>query len=377
MPERRPHSILGVSKDASEAEIKAAYHKAAKKYHPDKQTSTQDKEKANQLFSQVNEAYESLMSQFHSSYGDEGREGEQDLAGEPPSRNRPKEGCKKVRKRSSTGRSNLSNSQRSSESAGENQKPSSFSRQPGPESSPRGHRRASSASNSPASNHSKRSIRMSRSNMVSPVPKSPSAKKSVRDSIRSKSPHATSSGTPRQRPRPVQRNSSTPSRHSSGPALGASAGAASAPHRRSRSSLVGGAPPPKPPLDSPVVTRKKHSPMNSPASPHGHRRVGSMRVNHNRPSSFRTNGDASLSPLRTKKSPVHARHGSFGSLNFHANIAPPPPSMPALSPTATKSLKKAKAPPPPQSTLQRLSVKLTSRNELKAEKKARAEKLMQ
>mmetsp|Transcript_41301 Transcript_41301/g.99501 ORF Transcript_41301/g.99501 Transcript_41301/m.99501 type:complete len:403 (+) Transcript_41301:255-1463(+) len=402
MPERRPHAVLGVSKDASEAEIRTAYHKAAKKYHPDRQSSQQEKDKANLMFNQVNEAYESLISQFHNHYGDEGEEGEQDLADERPSRNRPKEGGKKARTRSST--------KRNSENV---EKPSSFSstrreKKPSDPASPvrrkdpvKTHRRASSASNSPSS---KRKIRTSRTNIQSPgaVPKSPgsmSTGKKTRDSIRSPNPIGTT--TPRPRPRPVQRNSSAPHRHSSVPVAGGGIGTASPGpqsagphHRRSRSSLAGGVgapPPPRPPLEhSPLAGRKKsqtpqHSPVSS--SPHSTRRVSNLRGS-NRPSSGRNMAsmDASLSPRRAKKSPVHARHSSFGSLNY--NNVPPPPAMsssPGPSPVQSrpsslgnlKTLKKARAPPPPQSTLQRLSMKLTNRSELKAEKKARAEKLME
>lgn len=48
------YSILGVSKSASDAEIKKAYRKLAAKYHPDKKTGDEAK------FKEVSEAYETL-----------------------------------------------------------------------------------------------------------------------------------------------------------------------------------------------------------------------------------------------------------------------------------------------------------------------------
>lgn len=50
-----PYSILGISKGASEAEIKSAFRKLAKKYHPDQNA---DNPKAKEKFSQINQAYE-------------------------------------------------------------------------------------------------------------------------------------------------------------------------------------------------------------------------------------------------------------------------------------------------------------------------------
>ena len=48
------YEILGVSRDATESELKSAYRKLAHKYHPDKNGGDPDK------FKEVNEAYSVL-----------------------------------------------------------------------------------------------------------------------------------------------------------------------------------------------------------------------------------------------------------------------------------------------------------------------------
>lgn len=63
MAEKRDYyEVLGISKGASDDEIKKAYRKAAMKYHPDKfsNASEQEKKDAEEKFKEVNEAYQVL-----------------------------------------------------------------------------------------------------------------------------------------------------------------------------------------------------------------------------------------------------------------------------------------------------------------------------
>ena len=52
-----PYKVLGVSKDATKDEIKRAYRKKAKEYHPDLHP---DDPKAAEKMNEVNEAYDML-----------------------------------------------------------------------------------------------------------------------------------------------------------------------------------------------------------------------------------------------------------------------------------------------------------------------------
>lgn len=68
------YSVLGLTPEASESEIKSAYRKCALKYHPDKQSSKSDAEKAEAeaKFKEVGEAYDVLSNPEKKERYDEG-----------------------------------------------------------------------------------------------------------------------------------------------------------------------------------------------------------------------------------------------------------------------------------------------------------------
>lgn len=58
------YKILGVARDADERQIKSAYRKASKRYHPDKAAKQGvSKEEAEKKMASINEAYEVLSNQ--------------------------------------------------------------------------------------------------------------------------------------------------------------------------------------------------------------------------------------------------------------------------------------------------------------------------
>lgn len=74
------YEVLGVNKDASDDEIKKAYRKLAKKYHPD--ANPDNKKEAESKFKEVNEAYENLSDpQKRRMYDQFGHNGPQGFGG--------------------------------------------------------------------------------------------------------------------------------------------------------------------------------------------------------------------------------------------------------------------------------------------------------
>ena len=80
MAEKRDYyEVLGVKKDAGDDEIKSAYRKLAKQYHPDLHP---DDAQAEAKFKEVNEAYETLSdSQKRAQYDQFGHAGPQGFGG--------------------------------------------------------------------------------------------------------------------------------------------------------------------------------------------------------------------------------------------------------------------------------------------------------
>ena len=57
-----PYEILGVSENASEEEIKAAYKNLARKYHPDYYSDNPLSDLAEEKMKEINEAYDTIMA---------------------------------------------------------------------------------------------------------------------------------------------------------------------------------------------------------------------------------------------------------------------------------------------------------------------------
>lgn len=60
MSEKDPYQVLGVSRDASDEEIKKAYRKLVRKYHPDKYQNSDLADLASEKMKEVNAAYEEI-----------------------------------------------------------------------------------------------------------------------------------------------------------------------------------------------------------------------------------------------------------------------------------------------------------------------------
>ena len=61
-----PYQVLGVSRGASDDEIKKAYRTLSRKYHPDANVNNPNKDQAEEKFKQVQQAYDQIMKEKQS-----------------------------------------------------------------------------------------------------------------------------------------------------------------------------------------------------------------------------------------------------------------------------------------------------------------------
>ena len=69
---RDPYQVLGVSRDASDDEIKKAYRKLSRKYHPDANINNPNKAQAEAMFKEVQAAYTQIQDEREHGYSSSG-----------------------------------------------------------------------------------------------------------------------------------------------------------------------------------------------------------------------------------------------------------------------------------------------------------------
>ena len=67
-----PYSILGIDRDATEEEIKKAYRRLSRKYHPDANINNPHKDEAEAKFKEVQQAYKQIMDERERGYSSGG-----------------------------------------------------------------------------------------------------------------------------------------------------------------------------------------------------------------------------------------------------------------------------------------------------------------
>jgi len=72
-----PYSVLGIGRNASEEEIKKAYKALSRRYHPDANVNNPNKAAAEEKFKEIQAAYQQIMKERTSGYGNSGYEGGQ------------------------------------------------------------------------------------------------------------------------------------------------------------------------------------------------------------------------------------------------------------------------------------------------------------
>jgi len=68
-----PYKILGISRDATDDEVKKAYRQLSRKYHPDANVNNPNKDKAEEMFKLVQQAYQQVMYERQHPYSSAGQ----------------------------------------------------------------------------------------------------------------------------------------------------------------------------------------------------------------------------------------------------------------------------------------------------------------
>lgn len=58
-----PYKVLGIPRSASDEEVKKAYRKLSRKYHPDANINNPNKEQAEEKFKEIQQAYDQIMKE--------------------------------------------------------------------------------------------------------------------------------------------------------------------------------------------------------------------------------------------------------------------------------------------------------------------------
>ena len=58
-----PYQVLGMTRSASDEEIKKAYRNLSRKYHPDANVNNPNKDQAEEMFKRVQQAYDQIMKE--------------------------------------------------------------------------------------------------------------------------------------------------------------------------------------------------------------------------------------------------------------------------------------------------------------------------